>query len=257
MSGMAKRLLKRTPKKPSQARRAISVAGEVKARIDAAGERVWQLEDFRDLPFLAVAQALSRLCRAGVVRRLSKGVYYRGRATKLGPSRPSPSALRQLAERRRPMFPAGLAAANLLSFTTQTAARGEVSTSASNLPRKLVGAQTVVHTRRPAAWAKLTEIEAALLDFLRQGGHSSELSPEATLERTLALLNEPKRFHRLAKVASTEPPRVRALLGALGQALEADPNLLRRLRHQLNPLSRFSFGIFAILPTTRDWQPLK
>jgi len=48
------------------------------------------------------------------------------------------------ASRRKGVFPAGMAAANLLGFTTQTAKRPEVATTASSLPPKLVGSDTVV-----------------------------------------------------------------------------------------------------------------
>ena len=81
-------------------------------------------------------------------------------------------------------------------FTTQNASRGEVSTSASSLPRKLIGRNTVDHTRRPESWARLSQTEAALLDFLRHGGKTSELSPAETLQRTLRLLKEPGRYDR-------------------------------------------------------------
>ena len=47
------------------------------------------------------------------------------------------------------MFPAGIAAANLLGFTTQNAARVEVATDGLSLPRLIVGKETVIHTRRP------------------------------------------------------------------------------------------------------------
>ncbi|MBU0609806.1 MAG: hypothetical protein KKI08_18115 [Armatimonadetes bacterium] len=83
------------------------------------------------------------------MERLSKGVYYRPRQTALGKSRPNPGAIRELAGRRKAMFPSGLAAANLLGFTTQNARRGEIATSATSLPRKLVGSDAVIHTRRP------------------------------------------------------------------------------------------------------------
>jgi hypothetical protein len=231
-----------------------NVAETVRARLERGGERVWRLHDFADLPFTAVAQALSRLCRAQAIERLSKGVYYRGRPTALGPSRPNPAAVRRLAGRDKAMFPAGIAAANLLGFTTQSAARGELATSSSSLPRKLVGAETVVHTRRPAAWAELSEIDAALLDFLRRGGRTGELSPEATVRRTLEILAEKGRYRRLLAAADTEPPRVRALLGALGQELGTAQRTLERLRASLNPLSRFEFGQFSGLPSARAWQ---
>src|SRR5712691_1328328 len=73
------------------------IAGLVRKRIEGAGERLWRLEDFRDLPFTAVAQALSRLTRHGSIERLSKGVYYRTRETTFGKSRPNPVAMQKLA----------------------------------------------------------------------------------------------------------------------------------------------------------------
>jgi len=230
------------------------VASQVRQRIERGGERLWRLDDFRELPFTAVAQALSRLMRAGVIERLSKGTYYRNRQTAFGTSRPNPVAIQALASRSRSLFPSGIAAASLLGFTTQTARRGELATSASSLPRKLVGLDTVVHARRPVAWSGLSQMDAALLDFLRNAGRTGELSPRETIRRALLLLSERGRYMRLLDVADTEPPRVRALLGALGEQLGKRPAVLRPLRESLNPLSRYGFGAFAELPNARAWQ---
>jgi len=230
------------------------VAREVRNRIQRGGERVWAYEDFADLPWGAVARVLSRMAGPEGLQRLSKGVYYRSRPTPFGPSLPSAAAVSQLAGRAAPVFPSGVAAANRLGLTTQTPARGELATTATSLPRKLVGEKTVVHARRPAAWASLSQDDAALLDVLRQRGRSSELSPQDTITRTLQLLAEADRFRRLAKVALTEPPRVRAMLGALGEELGTHPEELLLLRSTLNPLSRFDFGSFTGLPHARAWQ---
>ena len=231
-----------------------SAAALVRHRIEAGGERLWRMEDFRDLPFLAVAQGLSRLAKCGVIERLSKGVYYRARQTALGRSRPNPASLQKLVSPRQKMFPAGLAAANLLGFSTQSGPQVELATIGLSLPRKLVGRGAVLHTRRPEAWAGLTEIDAALLDFLRRGGGLTELPPEETIQRVLALVAEPGRFERLLKVARTEPPRVRAILGAIGEELGMDPRRLLQLRATLNPISRFAFGALGVLPNARAWQ---
>jgi hypothetical protein len=222
----------RTPPPGSQDNR--RVAALVRGRIERGGERLWRLDDFGDLPFSAVAQALSRLARAGQIERLSKGLYYRSRQSAFGKSRPTPAAIQKLAARRKTMYPSGIAAASLLGLTTQTSGRGELATSALSLPRKLVGQETIIHTRRPEAWAKLTEADAALLDFLRRA--------------------ERGRYRRLLAVADTEPPRVRALLGALSERIGKPAWELKRLRASLNPLSRFDFGIFAALPHARAWQ---
>src|SRR5205809_1062456 len=84
---------------------------------------------------------------------------------------------------------------------------------------ELLGRDTVVHTRRPEAWISLAEIEAALLDFMRRGGKTTELSPEETVRRLVNLFRHAHRFERILKVAKTEPPRVRAILGAIGEEI--------------------------------------
>jgi hypothetical protein len=232
-------------------------AKQVRRRIERGGERLWRFADFPDVPPAALAQSLSRLARQGKLRRISKGVYYRGRETAFGPSLPNPTAIRKLASRDKGVFPAGVAAANLLGFTSQSAGRGEVATSGFRLPRKLLGRDTVVHTRRPEAWAGLSEMEAALLDFMRSGGRTSELSPDETARRLVALFRHPRRFERILKVAPTEPPRVRAMLGALGEALGKPARALKGLRESLNPVSRYDFGLLRALPTAERWQVKK
>ncbi len=234
--------------------RSKRIAQQVRRRIERGGERLWRFEDFGDLPFSAVAQTLSRLAKSGVIERLSKGTYYRSRETAFGRSRPNPAAIQMLASRREKLFPSGIAAANLLGFTTQSAKRTELATSHLSLPRKLVGADTVIHTRRPEAWSRLSETDAAMLDFLRRSGKISELAPEETIRRTLNLLSEEGRYERLAKVADSEPPRVRAMLGALGERLGKRRKTLDHLRASLNSLSRFDFGILAGLPNAASWQ---
>ncbi len=232
-------------------------AALVRHRIESGGERLWRFEDFRDQPFPAVAQALSRLAREGKIERLSKGTYYHTRQTAFGKSQPNPTAVQRLAASGARLFPAGIAAANLLGFTTQNARRSEMATNASSVPRKLIGKDAVVHTRRPEAWADLSETDAALLDFLRRGGRTGELSSQETIRKTLALLAEQGRYQRLVQVAETEPPRVRALLGALGEELGRDVGTLDALRASLNSLSRFDFGLYSALPNARVWYAKK
>ncbi|HWG46125.1 MAG TPA: DUF6088 family protein [Gemmataceae bacterium] len=233
---------------------AENTAETVRRRIEAGGEQVWRLADFAEMPFMAVAQTLSRLARQGVIQRLGKGMYYRPRPTAFGESRPNPALIRSLPVRRRRIFPAGIAAGNLLGFTTQNPARVEVATDGLSLPRLIVGKETVIHTRRPESWRTLSETDAALLDFLRNRGACSELSPEKTAEKLLGYFREPGRFERLLKVSSSEPPRVRAMLGAIGQQVGQPARRLSALKKDLNPFSRFDFGSLAVLEHARQWQ---
>jgi Family of unknown function (DUF6088) len=231
-----------------------NTAEAVRKRIESGGDRVWRLADFAGMPFTAVAQTLSRLARQGVIQRLGKGLYYRPRLTAFGASLPNSAQIRDLTIRRTKMFPAGIAAANLLGLTTQNPARIELATNGPSLPRLIVGKEAVVHTRRPDTWRTLSETDAALLDVLRNRAAFSELAPHELVRKLLAHFDEKGRFERLLKVAASEPPRVRALLGAIGQQLGQSERRLSGLRKDLNPLSRFDFGNLIALTHAKEWQ---
>jgi hypothetical protein len=233
---------------------AKAVAEAVRQRIEAGGERAWRLADFSGLPFTAVAQALSRLSRQGVIERLGKGLYYRSRPTAFGPSRPNRTLLRSLPLPRKGVFASGVGAANLLGFTTQTPARVELATDGLSLPRQIVGQEAIVHTRRPESWRKLSETDAALLEFLRNRGAASELPPEQTVAKLLGYFREHGRLKRILEVAESEPPRVRAMLGAMAQELGLPSRRLAALRKSLNPLTRFDFGVLTALAHAKEWQ---
>jgi hypothetical protein len=240
---MAKQLL---PTRPRQ-----SAAAAVSDRVERGGARFWRHSDFAGLPAAAVATALSRLARDGVLQRTAKGVYYRPAPTSFGPSIAGASAA-AAQTLNAPLHPAGLSAANMLGLTTQNPGRAEYATSAAGPPTALRGA--VVHTGRPAQRASLSAEDGAILETLRERARSSDLSPEDTVRRLRALLAEEKRFQRLATAAMGEPPRVRAMLGALGEELNMPNQLLDELRGSLNPLSRYDFGPLASLRHAKQWQ---
>lgn len=246
------RMMKKKHKKTTSV--SLSTAEDVRHQIESGGERIWRLDNFENMPFTAVAQALSRLSKKGVIRRISKGLYYRSRQTPFGESKPSPSQLHALNIQRKEIFPAGIAASNLLGFTTQNAAKIEVATNGLSLPRSIIGQDTIIHTRRPESWKNLSTKDAALLDFLRQGGKTSELSPKETVKRLLKHFDEKHQFERLIQVAESEPPRVRALLGAIGQQIGCQKNILVTLKRSLNPLSKFDFGNLIALKYAKQWQ---
>lgn len=68
------------------------------------------------------------------------------------------------------------------------------------------------------------------------------------------MLSDRNRFERLAEAALSEPPRVRAMLGALGEWAGAPAAALSSLCGSLSPLTKFDFGVLGVLPNARDWQ---
>jgi hypothetical protein len=235
----------------STGERTGSAAAVVLERVLAEGERFWRHGDFGELPASAVATALSRLAREGELQRVGKGVYFRPRMTVLGPSLPSATGA-AASSLMRPVHPAGLSAANVLGLSTQNPARREYATTANDPPTALAGDR--VRTGRPAERAGLGPEDGALLELLRDRAATSDLSPAQTISRLRGMLGDRQRFSRLAAAAAAEPPRVRAMLGALGELSDADPRDVSRLRASLNPLSRFDFGVLGQLPNARAWQ---
>jgi hypothetical protein len=237
--------------KLAMASRLRNAAGQVRRLVLVGGERFWRHEDFEGLSPSAVATALSRLARDGELLRVRKGVYFRPRPTVIGPS--SPAASGAIASSlRAPVHAAGLSAANVLGLSTQNPARREYATSASDPPTALAGSR--VRTRRPRARAGLTAEEGALLELLRDRASTSDLPPAETARRLQEFLSDRERFARLARAATEEPPRVRAMLGALGELAGAEERQVHALRQSLNPLSRFDFGVLSTLPNAGTWQ---
>lgn len=221
----------------------------IRKRISSNGERFWKFSDFEGLPPQAVAQALSRLAREGFLKRIRRGLYYRPKPTILGESQPASSdiALQLL---KGPVHPAGLTAANILGFTTQNPRRPELATSAKTSPTLR---DASVRTRRSPNRAQLSEHEGGLLEFLRTSARLSDLSPLETTQRLLTQLRK-MNLDLLTDAAKAEPPRVRAMLGALGEELGFSPRKLRALKSGLNPLSRFDFGPLRQLSSAEHWQ---
>ena len=234
-------------------RQSNSTAKQIRDRIERSTSSYWRHSDFADLPPFAVSQTLSRLVKAGGLERVSKGLYYRPRITRFGRSHPTPSEIQSLPIPHI-IHTAGISAANLLGLSTQNAVLGEFATTAASVPRKILGTRTRIQTNRPADWNSLSPTAAALLDSLRSRGKFSELSDEQTQQRLLDYLRQDDCFVRLLEIANTEPPRVRAMLGALGQELSKSAKQLAPLRQSLNPVSRFDFGKLSTLRHAKAWQ---
>jgi hypothetical protein len=226
-----------------------SVAKTVKSRLKRRPGRLFTFDDFADLPASAVAPALSRLTARGEIKRARKGVYYVPRETPLGEVPPDPVALGKAISRGR-SHPAGLSAANMLGLTTQVPTRVELAVEDSRLtPPRGVEFRPRLRTNRRGLEAH----EAALLEVLRDICHLTDLSPMATSRRLLEVLYDDEARSRILRAAIAEPPRVRAMVGALAEIAGACDGELRRLRRTLNPTTRFDFGPLATLPNARNW----
>jgi len=234
----------------------MSVAHRVLSRIRRGGEdRLWTYKDFADLPGLTVAAALSRLAKNGRIRRVRKGLYYVPRVTRFGTTSPDPSnvAAAVLTSRGIAWKPSGPAAYNRLRLTTQVS-----PTTTFAVSRKVRLASTGSGTKlkvRPAAVVRDTSAdELAVLDALRDLRWIPDTTPEHVIARIGELFRARRvSFERVARFARREPPRVRALLGAIGSTIGARRKVLGGLKDSLNPLTHFSLGLSDKLENAREW----
>ncbi len=231
----------------------MSVSRRVLKRIEKGGlDRVWTYKDFADLPGLPVAAALSRLAKKGRIRRVRKGVYYVPRVTRFGATNPDPATVAAAVLTRRGIAwsPTGPAAYNRLGLTTQVSPTATFAVS--RMVRLAAGSNTKLSLRPVVRGASADE--RAVLDALRDLRWIPDTTPDYVIARIGDLFRSKRiSFERVARFARREPPRVRALLGAIGTSIGARPHLLAELKASLNPMTYFSLGLSDKLETAREW----
>jgi hypothetical protein len=236
-------------------KRAESVSQAVQRRIAAGGrDRLWTLQDFRDFNGLAVAATLSRLSRSGTIQRVRRGVYYRPKPTLFGPSSPRPDEVVDAMSRRRKgtLVPSGQTQYNRLGLTDQVSAAITVASDKPMRAAPINGIRVSARVRPLRQQPGIQPHERAALDALRNVSRIPGSDSHTVVSRVKQLLaNQSLDVKRLVRYAKSEPPRVRALLGAIGDDLGFTDDV-RSLRATLNPLS--TFRVMKVpLVSARSW----
>lgn len=241
-------------RKPSE----NSVATKVRKRIERGGDdRLWTYSDFRGLPPLAVAAALSRSTRGPkpLIRRVRKGVYYFPKNTRFGETRPDTArvAAHLLNRRGIAWAPTGTTAYNGLGLTTQVSPK---ITFRVNRPVRSVdwGEGTKIRLRPSYAVEGLESSELTALDALKDLRRIPDSTPADTVRRVSDLVVSGRlSFNRLARLAEHDSPRARALVGVIGSRIGANPKLVAKLKKSLNPLTTFRLNVGGSIPTAGEW----
>jgi hypothetical protein len=202
------------------------IAPEVRKRVLHSRDRFWSPADFNGSPE-AVAQTLGRLNRAGELRRIRRGLYWRGTSTRLGMAPPPPDRLADEVVRGPGTGPASWSAALALGLSTQVPRRETIA-----VPGRIPRNHGAVHFVSRAASTKrrderLSAAEVALLEVLREWDALVEIPTHNAVDRVARLADTGAvRLDRIVRASATEPPRVRErlrhLLGALGRSTSAD-----------------------------------
>ena len=231
-----------------------SIATEVKRRIGRQSNKaIWSYRDFSDLDSTAVAAILSRLAKSGELRRVRKGIYHRSRNTAFGPTRANPASVADSVFRGRHSIPTR--GYNRLGLTTQISNEMQRAVDRPMRIKSIRGIKIRTVTRPLFRQKGITEDERVALDALRNIRRIPDTTISNTLKRIKSLICDGRlQSTRLVRFALAEPPRVRALVGALAESVGCRDSSVNELRKSLNPLTTYRLGgVEKILPHSAAW----
>lgn len=204
-----------------------TVSGDVREKVIRSRNRFWRPEDFGGSQD-AVAQALSRLARGGELRRIRRGLYWKGSSTALGMAPPPTGRLASEVVDELGSGPAGWSAALVLGLSTQVP-RHETLAVPNRAPRVTGSLRFVsrsASTRRRDE--RLSSMEVALLEVLRDWNGLVEVPTAEALTRIDRLVASGSiRLERIVRASATEPPRVRERLRQLLRGLGHESHAAR------------------------------
>ncbi len=197
-------------------------SGRERERILRSRNRFWRPEDLATSGS-TTNHLLAGLVDEGELRRVRRGLYWRGMNSPLGMAPPPTDALVAELAPGSGVGPAGLHAANLLRLSTQVPRRAEIAVPA-RAPESTGSLRFVARPARSARLrAGLNPSEVALLEVLGSWESVIELSPAEAWDRLQDLLTSgAARADRLAKAGGTEPAPTRARLRELLHAYGRD-----------------------------------
>ncbi len=190
-------------------------------RILRSRNRFWRPEDLATSGSTTL-HLLADLVDKGELRRIRRGLYWRGTKSPLGMAPPHTDALVAELVPGPGVGPAGLYAANFLRLSTQVPRRAEIAVP-TRAPENLGNIRFVARPARSArVRAGLNPTEVALLEVLAHWESAIELPPAEAWVRLLEILKSgTARADRVARAGRTESAttrvRLRELLITAGQ----------------------------------------
>lgn len=207
--------------------------------------------------FQTAAKSLERLQKKGVIKKLSKGVFYKPEQTVFGELQPDYSdQLRPylFENGKRIAYETGYSLYNRMGLTTQMAFRIKIASRSKRISinRGSLKADAV------KSYAEVTEANYELLGFLDAIKDVKRI-PDCSVSQAVKILSgkinklSEKQILDLVKYALLYPTRVRALVGAMLENLNMQANT-EKLKQSLNPLTKVKLGLKETeLPTIKYW----
>lgn len=207
--------------------------------------------------YLTAAKVLERLQKKGVIKKISKGQFYKPEQTVFGELKPDYSEqLKQYLFKngKRIAYETGTSLYNRLGLTTQVAFRIKIASRSNRISinRGALKADAV------KSYAEVTDKNYEFLGFLDAIKDIKKI-PDSKVNISVKILTDKiiklsdKKNIKMVQYALLYPPRVRALLGAILENINSKVTT-QKLKNSLNPLTKFKLGLKqSDLATIDNW----
>lgn len=217
---------------------------------------------YADLPILpeeyvTAAKAIERLQKKGVIKKLSKGIFYKPNVTIFGELKPREEEILKpylFEDGKRIAYITGTSLYNQLNLTTQVAAMYKIASA----DKRIYINRGRIKAKPVKSYAPVTEENYRMLGFLdamKDLNNIPDVNKKSAVLIFLSRLGKmiSKELDELIKYALLYPPRVKALLGALLEQLDTTINI-KGLKSSLNPLTTYKYNLRdTALTTQQNW----
>lgn len=238
----------------------MSLANQIRTRINGFPEN--KTFGYSDLPigkedYVTAAKALERLQNEGIIKKVSRGIFYKPKQTVFGELKPDYNELLRpyLFEKgKRVAYETGFSLYNRLGLTTQMAFRIKIASR----DRRISINKGALKVDTVKSYVDVTDTNYQLLELLdaikdiRRIPDTIPGKSVTIITRKICGLND-RQIAAIVKYALSYPPRVRALLGAVLEDINSMIDT-GKLKQTLNPLTKFKLGLDeSALPTINNW----
>lgn len=207
---------------------------------------------------IAGSKALSRLVDKGIIRRARKGYYYKPKVSAFGEQKPREDVLLSLylfEKNKQVAYVTGTRLYNRLGLTTQVPS----SIRVASLDKQVKGKVGNMVIKPAKSYVKVTSDTIKYLEILDV---IKDLNTIPDLQKSDGLVYLKKVIYdfdateikKLVTYGVAYPPKVRALLGALLEAMNTNVTTYEILKKSINPSSSYEYGINSkLLSTVNSW----
>ena len=207
--------------------------------------------------YQTAAKALERLQKKEIIKKISKGVFYKPKQTIFGELKPDYNEQLKpflFKNGKRIAYVTGTSLYNQLGLTTQIAFRIKIASRSNRISIN----RGALKASAAKSYVEVTDDNYQLLGFL-DALKDIKTIPDAELKTSVKVLGgkikklSEKQIKELVQYCIMYPPRTRALLGAILEDIDSTINT-KTLQESLNPLTKIKIGLKKTeLSTVNNW----